>query len=473
MNRLPAIQLSAISYKADNAVRVYATAEAERHYSHALELVEKLPAGERDERSLTIYQKRGAANFTLSRFDEAIEDYERAIEGAQAAGAIETEQAALNGLINALFYSHRVDEMARRAEETLELAERGGSAFLRLETLSIIIQKHASYGEMDEAGRLADEVIELAGSLDHKQALLNGLAARGEAHFHQSEYARAEELLERALALAIEMGDGFTHLYALFFLGLSRGNQGRMSEALAALNEMMAVAERNGDRFWLSRVPNSIGWIHRELQDFSKAFEYDRRGVEIAQQDRVLEAEANSLINLGYDHTQAGEGRKSQAAFREVESIFKRDSWMAWRYNIRLQAGKAEYWLAQGDSSRAEEYARQLFEVASRYKSRKYMVVARKLLAEMAIARGDAEEADSELKAALEILEEFPAPLVAWRVYALLGRLNLNKGDDLRAREAFSQAAAIVREIAASVTDERLRTVFLESAAVKELIDRA
>jgi len=44
-----------------------------------------------------------------------------------------------------------------------------------------------------------------------------------------------------------------------------------MSEALKTLNEAVEMARRNGDRFWVSRLPNCIGWIYRELQDFQRA----------------------------------------------------------------------------------------------------------------------------------------------------------------------------------------------------------
>ena len=456
---------------ADNAARVYATAEAERHYTQALELAEKLSDNERNEKSLTLYQKRGAANFTLSRFDEAKEDYERVIEGAQAAGAADMEQAALNGLINVLFYSHRMGEMAQRTQEALKAAEQTRNEALRLETLGLIAIKQMTYGELSEAREMADEIISLATTLNHEQALLGGLTLLGELLFHQSEYEGSIEMMTRAVSLAPQLGDGFMHLYALFFLGLSKGNQGRMSEALETLNEMMEIAARNGDRFWLSRVPNSIGWIHRELNDFDHALEHDHRGVEIAQQDSVLEAEANSLINLGYDYIQTGESHKPQTNFQKVEAIFKRDSWMAWRYNIRLQAGKAEYHLAQGDLNRSEEYALRLLELATEYQSRKYMAVAHKLLSRIAVAQGDLAEAESQLKTALDLLEQFPAPLVAWRVYAVLGRLNLQKGDAQSAREAFGKAAALIREIAANLTDERLRKIFLESVEINEIID--
>ncbi len=75
-------------------------------------------------------------------------------------------------------------------------------------------------------------------------------------------------MLTEAHSLATELRDSVSLLVSLFLLGLVRGNRGHMSEALVTLHDAMATARRNGDRFWLPRMPNGIGWIHRELQDF-------------------------------------------------------------------------------------------------------------------------------------------------------------------------------------------------------------
>ena len=101
-------------------------------------------------------------------------------------------------------------------------------------------------------------------------------------------------------------------------------------EALATLREAMEMARRDGDHIILERVPNSIGWIHRELGDFDQAIAYDQEGAEIAGMYHITEAEANSLINLSYDHTERHEGaqggcgtprRRSGLRTRTMESL--------------------------------------------------------------------------------------------------------------------------------------------------------
>jgi tetratricopeptide (TPR) repeat protein len=358
-----------------------------------------------------------------------------------------------------------------RAGEALRAAEASGNEALRIEALTLIAQRHYGLGTLAEARALLDESIRVARALNHKPTLLGGLAWRGNVHFFQSEYERAEEMLSEALSLSSELRNGFMVLFCLFFLGLTRGNLGRMSEALATLNEAIELGRRNGERYQTLKVPNSIGWIHRELGDLDHAIEHDRAGVEIARQHQVLEAEINSVINLGYDYTQQGKREKSPPAFREAEALLERDGWMRWRFNLRLQAGQAEYWLAQGNPEQAKEHARRLLESASHYEARKYIAVAHKLLAEVAIARGDLTAGETQLNAALDQLREFPAPLVAWRIYATLGRLRLQMGESASAREAFAQAAKIIEQIAANVSDEKLRATFLNSALVREVLE--
>jgi tetratricopeptide (TPR) repeat protein len=457
----------------DNAAGIYANAEAAEHFSHALDLVAKLPAADRGEREAIVLQKRGAANQALSRFDRAVTDFDRVLELARTLGDPEQESAALTALAALFFYSHRLGEMVPRAEEAIRIAERAGSPLLRAQALLFIVMKQQADGEIVALKPINDDIVQTARATRNKPVLCAGLGQRGTVHFFQTEYELAEPVLSEALALARELRDAFSVLVDLFFLGLVQGNRGRISDALATLHEAMALARRNGDRFFLPRLPNAIGWIHRELQDFDHALAWDQQGLELAREYDVVEAEANSLINLGCDFAHLGQDAKTLPVFREVEACLHRDEWFRWRYNLRLQAGASEFWLSQGDPEKAEEHAKRLLEEAASREVRKYVAIAYKLLAEAAMARGDLADAEVKLAAALDQLHRYPAPLVAWKTHVVLGRMRRKRGDGESAREAFAQAGAIVGEIAANVRDEGLHATFLNSIAVREVLDGA
>jgi hypothetical protein len=100
----------------------------------------------------------------------------------------------------------------------------------------------------------------------------------------------------------------------------------------------------------------------------------------------------------------------------------------------------------------------------------KYIAVAHNTLAGIAMARGDRRIAETELAAAIEALRDHPAPLVEWRIHAALGRLRSQSENPQGAREAYGYAAAIVESLAATITEEELRSTFLKSPAVREVM---
>ena len=458
-----------LTHAGDNATTLYGNAEAAAHYTHALGLIAKLPPEAQGEIRAALYQKRGAVNMALSRFPESIDDYTNMLKQREVVESPERQSAALNALAFTLFFSHRLEEMEARANEAVAAAKRAGSEELRIQTMALMALKHLCYGEVAQGKPILDDVVETARALNLKGPLAGGLAWRGCLHFFQTEYERAIECEVEARQLASELRDSFLLLTSMFFLGLSQGNLGRMSEALATLKEAIRMAGRNGDQFWYPRMPNCIGWIHRELQDFEGALKYDREGLDVGRQYHVLEAEANSLINLGIDYTHRGRTEETESAFHETRDIFQRDAWFRWRYNIRLQAATVEHWLAQGDLSKAREYADRLQATANEFEVHKYIAVAHKLMAQIAIAEGDPAGAESELRAALDELQKYPSPVITWKTYADLGRLKSNMGDPAGGRDAFGKSAEIVNAIAANTKDPALREVFLNSDAVREV----
>jgi serine/threonine protein kinase/tetratricopeptide (TPR) repeat protein len=448
----------------DHAAKLYGYAEAEKHYTKALGLVDKLPDESQTETLATLYQKRGTVNHALSDFSQAADDLTNMLDQARALGSLELQSAALNALTMALFFSHRLDETVARATEALEVAERAGSEKLRVETTLLIGLKHLCYGELKPAKLLLDDVVTTSRRLNHKPALLGGLTWRACLHFFQSEYDVAVEKATEAQRLASELRDGFLMLTALFFIGLSQGNQGKMSASLATLNDAMDKARRNGDLFWYPRMPNCIGWIYRELHDFEAALKHNEKGIEISRRHHVLEAEANSLINRGIDCTQAGDHECTEAAFHDVRDIFERDAWFRWRYNIRLEAATAEHWLRQGNFEKAREFVARLEETATEHEVHKYKAVAHRLMGEVSRASGDLAAADEHFSAALAQLKDYPNPLVAWKTYAGAARVKSARGDVNGAQEASARATEIVNSIAGNVDDENLRATFLNAA---------
>jgi DNA-binding winged helix-turn-helix (wHTH) protein/tetratricopeptide (TPR) repeat protein len=455
----------------DNSRQIHANEKAAEHYSRALGFVPRLPSEKQAATLLAIYQKRGAAYLATGQFDEAVGDFTNALRQARAINDRAREHNALNALAEVFFYSHRLDELDKCAGEALRIAEGLGDERLRVETMVFIAMRQDIVGELAEATRNLDEIIQVARTLKCSGALLNALAWRGQLYFFQSEYERAREVLLEALGLASDLRHGPLLLQTQFFLGLSLGNMGRISEALAVLRETADMARRNGDRYWQAKIPNCIAWIHRELEDFDEALKCDLEGLEVARASKVGEAETNSLISLGYDHTQSADPEKALESFAGAGAILEGDVWCRWRFRLRLFAGLATHHLSRRELDQVDAYARLLLKSATHYQARKYIATAHKLLAEAAVARHDLAEAQTQLNAALNQLAGYPVPLVEWRIHSMLGLLRSQMGET-SAAEAFERASTIVQRIAANIDEETLRASFLDAPAVQRLFGR-
>jgi DNA-binding winged helix-turn-helix (wHTH) protein/predicted ATPase len=452
----------------DNARQINANEEATGHYTRAAGFVPRLPVEQQTPWLHTIYQKRGAAYLSLSQFDQAIDDFTNLLDLARGIKDRTWEHSALNSLSEAYFYSHRLDDLDECASEALCIAQELGDERMRIETMVFIAMRQDIVGDLAEAKRNLEEIIRVARALGDRRALLDGLAWRGQLHFFQTEYECAQKVLTEAIELASDLRHAPLLLQAQFFLGLTLGNLGKVSDALETLREATAMARCNGDQYWQAKIPNCIAWIYRELEDFDQALKYDLEGLEVARASKVSEAESNSLINLGYDHTHAAEPQKALNSFGEAAAMLESDIWCRWRFTLRLYAGLSTHLLSRGQFAKAAGYARLLLEAATRYEARKYIAIAHKLLAEAAIAGDNLAEAERQLNTALLQLAGYSVPLVAWRVYCMLGRVRLQMSHGSTA-EAFERAWAIVQMIAANVHEEKLRASFLSSPAAREV----
>jgi tetratricopeptide (TPR) repeat protein len=237
------------------------------------------------------------------------------------------------------------------------------------------------------------------------------------------------------------------------------------------MQEALDMAKRNNNALALSRIPNGIGWVSREMGDLGAAIEFNEGCVEFSRRTKSAEAEANALLNLVYDYILAGEPKKCEDSLERILPLYDVERWIRWRfYGIRHNAAQSEYWLHQRKLDRAEEYARTLLANAEQKGAAKYIAVARRLLGEIAAVSGDALTAEKELTRSLEPFATHPMPLIEWRNHVSLGRLFAGQNRPGAAREAFQRAETLVRELAGNISDPAARKVFLEMDAVREVI---
>jgi hypothetical protein len=218
-----------------------------------------------------------------------------------------------------------------------------------------------------------------------------------------------------------------------------------------------------------------LGWARRELQDPEGAREFDARALEMARENPSPWApESEALINLCVDDARAGQADRAAELLARLEADARKGSWMRWMNELRLEAAAAEHWAARGDFDTAASRAARLLEIARSLGARTYCCAAERVRLAAALHSGvDVSGAAGRLARTLAELEAFPAPLETWKSARVLGLALEWLGRGAEARRSFEAAARAVRTIADGTHEEELRSRFLASAPVREVLERA
>jgi tetratricopeptide (TPR) repeat protein len=457
---------------AKNAARVYANHEAVDLSRRSMALADRLSDEVRLPVILRVAFQLAELHLTLSEFDDAVADFGIAEKAATEAGLIEPRIEAICGAALALFNLKRTDETRALGHHALDLARRASSEAAVASAEMVLSMERMCIGNLDAAEQLAARAVPVIQRTARSPAALHaieGVAYGAALHGWRLEYEQAVPLCEWALEKARERGAGFHIVCLLFIRGLGMGNFGRISQALGDLREGMRLSEVNHERYWMPRLPNTLGWLHADIFDLKEALRLNQDGAAIARELKFPEGEANSHVNLAGNYLTLGEPDRAKEHLDAAERALQGDNWFRWVYQIRLQAQHAQYWLVKGDSRRAASYATASLDLARTTMRRKHMAWAQKLLGDVAVMEERHEDAADEYEAGLRALKGHPCPSVEWKLMLSLARLKdcLNESD--ASEEYLNLAREVMRSLAESISDSGLRATFLKSKPARDL----
>jgi Protein kinase domain/AAA ATPase domain len=454
---------------AQNAARIYANQEAVALLGRALASAEKLRGSARQSRILAAALQRAPLYLTLARYADMLADYELAERVAKETGNREAQINAICGKAMAFFFTKCLPEAQQYGNQAAELARLAESRVGLASAEAVLAFHGVCTGDLVAAESYLDRAIPVLKAEDEWLAAVNAGCFRGQLSTFRLEYQEAEHALRWVSEKARDLGAGFQLIFAHFEGGIARGNHGRLSEALGMLREGMRLAELNGDRFWLPRTPNTLGWLYRELHDLETALRLDSQSVQQGREFGSVEAEANGQINLGNDYLVLGEPARAFEHLQEARHLYDQDVWYRWRYNLRLQAELASYWITQGDLKAAAAHATTSLQGAEATLSRKYIAWAHKLLGDVAALEERMEDGQRHYATALGILQRHPCPTIEWKILKAAAELAQCQKNDSAGADFLGRARAVVQSLAGAIQDDKLRQGFLAAKPVRDL----
>jgi tetratricopeptide (TPR) repeat protein len=455
---------------AAHAARLYANEEALRLARRAIVNAEALEGASRHTRVAAGAAQGAQYEMGLSRFEDAAADFAIAEQAAEAAGDIGAQVNAICGGALAHFYLRRMEATREAAGRALAIAQAAGSETAIASVESVLALERLCLGVTPEAERhfgCCFPVFIRRGAPPHG---LESAAFSGLQQAWRLDYESSHRTVDWTLQRSRELGLPYHIVLCLFVRGMALFNQGRLSDGLRDLEEGMRLADKNGERFWLSRFPNTLGWVYRELQDFDTALRLDAEGARTARENGYAKPEANSHLNLAQDYISVGETPRALEHLDRAAVLFEEDLWFRWRYNIRTKAGLAGYWLLRGDTRQARSYALESIQLAEPCKARKHLAWGHKILGDVAMAEERPAEARASYASSLQLLERHRCPLIEWRILQAAADAAAVCHDAGMAEEYRARCRRVIQELSDSLAEEKLRRRLLGSEAIRQAI---
>jgi class 3 adenylate cyclase/tetratricopeptide (TPR) repeat protein len=270
----------ALARAAEKAERREGTAEADRFYARALDLVGE----EATERVIELGLRRSRTLTALGRSQEVTEVLHRVAEEARAVGRMDLRGYALVGLANVAQKLGRAREARGYLTEAVSIALEVGDRRLSVSTAYESAEIQADFeGEVDGA---VDDLwlgLTMAEVMDDLALRIEGHLRMGTVLATAGRLAQAEEQLQRCVDLANQTGSYRDDARATYLLAYSKYYLGQAEEAESLATRAAEWLDRTADRYFqiqnfllLGRfaltggdLTGAVGWI-RQAQPLAR-----------------------------------------------------------------------------------------------------------------------------------------------------------------------------------------------------------
>jgi DNA-binding winged helix-turn-helix (wHTH) protein/tetratricopeptide (TPR) repeat protein len=435
---------------AENAGRRHAHREAMDSLQRALDLVGRLPEGERADPAAAVLEQRGRLRRGIGDMPGAAADFAAIVEFAGVQAAVRVK--ALLHLASALYWidrarclaaADRAIELSRRVQDpSLQAHARGQCGHWRLQICGWQGEEYRAFAAGARAARRSSD------------RALRGVTTTQEAHnlLCRSEYRASRAAAEEGKQLTLESGDVFDYMSCLYVQAYALLHLGEFGEGLRAARDGLAIAEKNRYPMATRVFCCTLGWFHEESFDFTRARElYEPAALQARDGEFDLYF---GLIRLGMAQLGLRDLDAAARCFHEVTDRLEAGATMDWILHMHLHRGLGEYWLGRGEYARARQHAERTCALAGLSGERAYRALGLRALAEVALAGRDWDRAEAELSRALELLEGGESPLAEWRVHATAALLHRRRRSRAAADRCRARSLAVLDRLADSLSHD-------------------
>jgi class 3 adenylate cyclase/tetratricopeptide (TPR) repeat protein/transcriptional regulator with XRE-family HTH domain len=369
---------------AERAARMHAHSDAARALEEAFSHVVRLPAGERDRRTVELALRLGGSYYFLGRFADTVELLER----------------------------------NRSRMEQLDDQRLAGRFFFEL------AHAHSHLGDYRQAVACCERAI------SHAERAADSETC-GKAHYvlckesmWASRFAEGLEHGRRAVRYLESTGERWWLGQSLCWQGINRYFMGQLDEALECAAGGFAIGEQLGDHRLQSYAAWNRAWFSATRGDGQEAIDWGHRSIELSPDPLN---NAFSLGWTGYAYLEHGDAERAIALLGQSIELLA-----GMRYSRLVgwfKGWMAEAYLLAGDPARANEEAMLGFQTSLDTGFTWAVGLAQRALGYIARVGGDSGEAQRWLSEALATFEKTESRFDAARTHLALAGLSAEQGD--------------------------------------------
>ena len=273
--------------------------EGLRYYQQALEVDVKLKL--KPSIGLDL-QNIGLALTGLGRYQEAIQNLDRAITLSHDAGVVKDEADCRKAKASALLQMGRYNEALAQYNQAIQVYEKAGTD----------------------------------GEAEYKQNLVEGLGDLGNLEVRLGDVASAERHYRRAIDVSEQIKHPRGVTVNLISLGDLQLRQKRFSEASALYSQALTRANEAGDRGSAAVAKVQLTNTFRSQTKFAEAEQQARQAIELAKATQAKPVEADALYALAEVFRANGRSQDALNTFSEGANIVRdiANPELSWRFDF-------------------------------------------------------------------------------------------------------------------------------------------
>ncbi|HEX5449152.1 MAG TPA: tetratricopeptide repeat protein [Gaiellaceae bacterium] len=342
-------------------------------------------------------------------FDEAIEEYHRALSSVLATGSDQLHVRVLAG--EAMALAHHGDQRGALELLTQARALAEGDEFTDLDRADILYRLGVCrwlLSSVSTAIALFNEALVLGerSGLPSDELRLNIFSWRSRCYRRQRDYEAAREDVERALELAEALHDPRALGEAYFQASVLAERDGHWVQARTYAEKAKAQYEHLADRGNVGRLLNNLGGLEFLLGKPDQAIAHLKSAFAVALEVGREQDAATAVSSLAQVHLRTGDPRKAEEqALHALHIVGEREDMLDEIGNARLVLGRAL--LEQGRLDESETALASAEDAFSQLSSASHRAAAWIAQGDLATKRGDERRAAVLYRRAAEALQDF------------------------------------------------------------------